>query len=172
MGQTVTTKEENEAIKRYVVRFLDTQEEFKRAEEEYKKERKEFQEIVRDFMGRNGMQKFRFKSPRGTRFSVSDVKQRKVVWLIDVLKQKLPKCVLKHVISKTYTVNDWDGFKDYMKALGADPKVLISYFDVKEEVDEQALNEAEEQEAITAEDVEGCYEIKENEGYVRIMELE
>lgn len=109
---------------------------------------------------------------RGIKFSVSDVKQRKVVWLIDVLKQKLPKCVLKYVIRKTYTVNDWDGFKDYMKALGADPKVLISYFDVKEEVDEQALDEAQEQEAITAEDVEGCYEIKENEGYVRITELD
>lgn len=172
MRQTVTTKEENEAIKKYIVGFLDAKEKFEKAELEFKKEKAEFQGIVRDFMGKNGMQKFRFKSPRGIKFSVSDVKQRKVIWLIDMLKQNLPKHVLKHVIKKTYTVNDWDGFKDYMKALGADPKVLISYFDVKEEVDEQALNEAEEQGEISAKDIEGCYEVKENEGYVRITELE
>ena len=40
MAQTKTTKEENEAIKRYVVRFLDRQENFKKEEAEYKSDKK------------------------------------------------------------------------------------------------------------------------------------
>lgn len=172
MGKTKTSEEENARLKRFVVDFIDRQERFKRQEAEYKKERAEFQNVVREFMGKNGMEKFRFKSPRGIKFSVSDVRPRKLVWLLDRLKENLPKSVLKRVVRKTYTVNDWDGFKDYMKAIGADPRVLISYFDVKEEVDEAAMNQVADEGMVTEEILEGCYEIKESEGYVRITELE
>lgn len=172
MRQTKTTKEENAAVKSLVINFLDLQEKFKREEEAFKKERAEFQTIVREFMGKNGMTKFKLKSPRGSKFSVSDVRPKKIVWLLDRLKEKLPKTVLNSVIDKTYTVNDWDGFKDYMKAIGANPKVLISYFDVEEKLNESALDEAAQAGTITEEDLEGCYEIKENEGYIRITELE
>lgn len=172
MKQTKTSKEENERIKGFIVRFMDAKEKFEQAEREYKEDRDFFQRTVRNFMTENEMQKFRFMSPRGKKLSVSNVRPKKVVWLIDRLKENLPKSVLKTVINKTYTVNDWDGFKDYMKAIGADPKVLISFFDVEEEVDESALNEAADQDMFAEEDLEGCYELKESEGYVRITELE
>ena len=75
---------------------------------------------------------------------------------------------IAEIIEKEYHVVDMPGLAKYLKSCGVNPKKFKQYISVEEKVNQQAINELSEIGDITAQDIEGCYELKQAEGYLTI----
>ena len=76
------------------------------------------------------------------KLKVQKIRNKKIVWFIDKLKQTLTKEQQKAVIDKTYEITDMDGLINYLKSCGVKPKEFKKYISVKEIVNEQKLDNA------------------------------
>lgn len=104
------------------------------------------------------------------KLKVTRVRTKKVVWNIDKLKKCLNKTMFKNVVNKTYTINDMDGLISYLKECGVNPKKFKQFIDVTEVVDEKKFDYYYDLGQIKKSDVNGCYEIKFGEPYIRLTE--
>lgn len=102
---------------------------------------------------------------------VTKVRTKKIIWDIEKLKQRVPKSLTKQFISKTYIVNDMQELVKYLKSCGVDAKKFKKFIDVKEEVDNDKLNNLSELGEIKMKDIKGCYELQLGEPYIKITEM-
>lgn len=168
-------------IKDSVRKLYDAQQEKKQFDKYYEEVRKKEQLSISNFMFTN-LQKdqnsFEIELDEGIgyytnhmKLNVTRIRTKKVTWLLDKLKQKLGKDIYKDVVDKTYTINDIQGLIKYLKSCGVDPKKFKKFIDVDETLNETKLNTYYETGALKKSDIEGCYDVKVGEPYIRLTEL-
>lgn len=171
----VTTKQQNEEIKRAVVELREYRLKFKDIESQYKKKNEELQKKIREFMKLNEFTEFKFlsKSKMGDiPLRVLNVVPKSVTFDVKKLKEKLDREIFNEVVNKEYVINDFPGLVKYLKKCGVDPKKFKTFIDVTETVDTKKLDELGSLGEISEEDIDGCYEVTEKNGFVKITELE
>lgn len=171
----VTTKQQNEEIKRAVVELREYRLKFKDIESQYKKKNEELQKKIREFMKLNEFTEFKFlsKSKMGDiPLRVLNVVPKSVTFDVKKLKEKLDREIFNEVVNKEYVINDFQGLVKYLKKCGVDPKKFKTFIDVTEIVNTKKLDELGSLGEISEEDIDGCYEVTEKNGFVKITELE
>ena len=168
-------------VKDSVRKLYDAQQEKKQFDKYYEEVRKKEQLYISNFMFTNlpkDQNSFEIELDEGAgyytnhvRLNVTKIRTKKVTWLLDKLKQKLGKETYNDVVDKTYTINDIQGLIKYLKTCGVDPKRFKKFIDVTEELDETKLNTYYETGALKKENIEGCYDVKMGEPYIRLTEL-
>lgn len=168
-------------IKDSVRKLYDAQQEKKQFDKYYEEVRKKEQLAISNFMFTSlpkGQETFEIELDEGanyytnhTKVRVTRIRQRKITWFLDKLKKKLDKETYNKVVDKTYTINDMQGLIKYLKSCGVDPKKFKKFIDVDETLNEAKLNTYYETGALKKEDIEGCYDVKMGEPYIRLTEL-
>ena len=171
----VTTKQQNEEIKRAVVELREYRLKFKDIESQYKKKNEELQKKIREFMKVNEFTEFKFLSK--TRMGdiplrVLNVVPKSITFDVKKLKERLDKEIFNEIVNKEYAINDFQGLVKYLKRCGVDPKKFKTFIDVTETVNTKKLDELGSLGEISEEDIDGCYEVTEKNGFVKITELE
>lgn len=168
-------------IKDSVRKLYDAQQEKKQFDKYYEEVRKKEQLSISNFMFTNlpkDQNSFEIELDEGVgyytnhmKLNVTRIRTKRVTWLLDKLKQKLGKDIYKDVVDKTYTINDIQGLIKYLKSCGVDPKKFKKFIDVDETLNETKLNTYYETGALKKSDIEGCYDVKMGEPYIRLTEL-
>ena len=168
-------------IKDSVRKLYDAQQEKKQFDKYYEEVRKKEQLSISNFMFTNlpkGKNNFEIELDEGVgyytnhmKLNVTRIRTKRVTWLLDKLKQKLGKDIYKDVVDKTYTINDIQGLIKYLKSCGVDAKKFKKFIDVNETLNETKLNTYYETGALKKSDIEGCYDVKMGEPYIRLTEL-
>lgn len=167
-------------IKDSVRRLYELGQEKKKFDEYYNQVRKKEQLMVSNFMFSNlpkDENSFEVTLDEGisfytnpTKVIVTRIRTKKVFWFIEKLKEKLDKKTYNEIVDKTYTINDIEGLIKYLKSCGVDAKKFKKFIEVNEEVDETKLNNLYDRGEIKKKQIEGCYEVKLGEPYIRITE--
>lgn len=168
-------------IKDSVRKLYDAQQEKKQFDKYYDEVRKKEQLSISNFMFTNlpkDQNSFEIELDEGVgyytnhmKLNVTRIRTKKVTWLLDKLKQRLGKDIYKDVVDKTYTVNDMYGLIKYLKKCGVDPRKFKKFIDVDETLNETKLDTYYETGALKKSDIEGCYDVKFGEPYIRLTEL-
>lgn len=168
-------------IKDSVRKLYDAQQEKKQFDKYYEEVRKKEQLSISNFMFTNlpkDQNSFEIELDEGVgyytnhmKLNVTRIRTKRVTWLLDKLKQKLGKDIYKDVVDKTYTINDIQGLIKYLKSCGVDAKKFKKFIDVDETLNETKLNTYYETGALKKSDIEGCYDVKVGEPYIRLTEL-
>lgn len=168
-------------IKDSVRKLYDAQQEKKQFDKYYDEVRKKEQLSISNFMFTNlpkDQNSFEIELDEGVgyytnhmKLNVTRIRTKRVTWLLDKLKQKLGKDTYKDVVDKTYTINDIQGLIKYLKSCGVDPRKFKKFIDVDETLNETKLNTYYETGALKKSDIEGCYDVKVEEPYIRLTEL-
>ena len=168
-------------IKDSVRKLYDAQQEKKQFDKYYDEVRKKEQLSISNFMFTNlpkGKNSFEIELDEGVgyytnhmKLNVTRIRTKRVTWLLDKLKQKLGKDIYKDVVDKTYTINDIQGLIKYLKSCGVDAKKFKKFIDVDETLNETKLNTYYETGALKKSDIEGCYDVKMGEPYIKLTEL-
>lgn len=168
-------------IKDSVRKLYDAQQEKKQFDKYYDEVRKKEQLSISNFMFTNlpkDQNSFEIELDEGVgyytnhmKLNVTRIRTKKVTWLLDKLKQRLGKDIYKDVVDKTYTVNDMYGLIKYLKKCGVDPRKFKKFIDVDETLNETKLDTYYETGALKKSDIEGCYDVKVGEPYIRLTEL-
>lgn len=168
-------------IKDSVRKLYDAQQQKKKFEKYYDEVRKKEQVSVSNFMFTNlpkGQDSFEIELDEGmdyysnhVKLRVSRIRTKKIIWVLEKLKQKLNKKTYNEVINKTYVVNDMNGLVKYLKKCGVDAKKFKKFIDVEEELNETKLNNLYDTGVLSKKDVEDCYTVKMGEPYIKITEL-
>lgn len=101
---------------------------------------------------------------------VTKVRTKKIIWNIEKLKQKLSKDKQKQVVNKAYIIDDFEGLVNYLKTCGVNPKKFKKFISVDETINEVELNRLYEVGKIKKSEIDGCYDLKLGEPYIRITE--
>ena len=101
-------------------------------------------------------------------FTVTRVQGSKVEFNPDKLEKVLGKELCQNVIEKHYEITDMIGLVTYLKECGTNPKVFKSFISVRKSVNTKELDRLEELGMITAEQIKGCYTIKNQNPYFTI----
>lgn len=168
-------------IKDSVRKLYDAQQEKKQFDKYYDEVRKKEQLSISNFMFTNlpkDQNSFEIELDEGVgyytnhmKLNVTRIRTKKVTWLLDKLKQRLGKDIYKDVVDKTYTINDMYGLIKYLKKCGVDPRKFKKFIDVDETLNETKLDTYYETGALKKSDIEGCYDVKMGEPYIRLTEL-
>lgn len=168
-------------IKDSVRKLYDAQQEKKQFDKYYDEVGKKEQLSISNFMFTNlpkGQNSFEIELDEGAgyytnhvKLNVTRIRTKRVTWLLDKLKQKLGKDTYKDVVDKTYTINDIQGLIKYLKSCEVDPRKFKKFIDVDETLNETKLNTYYETGALKKSDIEGCYDVKVGEPYIRLTEL-
>ena len=168
-------------IKDSVRKLYDAQQEKKQFDKYYEEVRKKEQLSISNFMFTNlpkDQNSFEIELDEGVgyytnhmKLNVTRIRTKRVTWLLDKLKQKLGKDTYKDVVDKTYTINDIQGLIKYLKSCGVDPRKFKKFIDVDETLNETKLKTYYETGALKKSDIEGCYDVKVGEPYIRLTEL-
>lgn len=174
------TQKELLQIKDSVRRLYDAQKKKKEVEKFYNDVKQKESLAISNFMFTNlpnGENSFEIVLDEGISYYtnhlkllVTRVRTKKIVWLLDKLKSKLSKEVYKDVVDKTYTITDMDGLIKYLKKCGVEPKKFKKYIEVHEHLNETKLNNYYDTGVINKKELEGCYEVKLSEPYIRLTE--
>ena len=148
---------------------------FKEQKDSYEAEKERLQTKIKNFMYSNGCDKFDFKfryKGQEDLFSmkVNNVKQKRVIFDVQKLKEKLDKSVLKIIINKQYQINDFMGLVEYLKSCGVNPVKFKKFIDVIESPNCEEIERLGDIGELTMDDLKGCYEVRESEGYIKITE--
>lgn len=150
-----------------VQELYDLEQKYKSIKKKYEDKKKKLSVSIRNTMYVNGMNKFQYEETSRV-IDVKSITQKRIVWDVEKLEQKLDKEICNEVITKTYEINNIEGLIKYLKSFGVNPKKFKSFLNVQKKVDNKKLNELSEIGDINKKDLEGCYELKESEGYVKI----
>jgi hypothetical protein len=88
----------------------------------------------------------------------------------DKVEKALGKELSKKTIVKSYEVANIIGLLEYVKELGADPKVIKGFLTVHKTVDQKMLDNLEKLGLIDSNQLKGCYTVNKQEPYFTIKE--
>lgn len=151
-----------------VLELYKEEQRFKAIKQAYEEKKKKLSTEIRNYMYSKGYSSFDFRSREFGNVKVNKVVRKTIKWDVDKLKKKLPIELLAEIIEREYHIVDMPGLVKYLKSCGVNPKKFKQYISVEEKVNQQAINELSEIGDITAQDIEGCYELKQAEGYLTI----
>lgn len=156
--------------------LYESQIKFKEYEKKYNERRKELQNIIQGYINKKGMEYFKFLANTGmfkkanSQLRVRNVVSKKIIWDTNALKKKLNKEAYNKVVTKTYTINDMEGLIEYLKSCGVNPKAFKSFLTITENVNQKMIDDLGAQGDIDIKKLQGCYEVVENAGYVKVTE--
>lgn len=156
--------------------LYESQIKFKEYEKKYNERRKELQNIIQGYINKRGIEYFRFLANTGmfkninSELRVKNVVSKKIIWDSNALKKKLNKETYNKIVSKTYTINDMEGLIEYLKSCGVNPKAFKSFLTITENVNQKMIDDLGAQGDIDIKELQGCYEVVENAGYIKITE--
>lgn len=108
--------------------------------------------------------------PRDLRYTVRKIQKSKIEFdgekTFIALRNNKP--VRDKVIDKTYKINSWLLFSEYMKKLGADVDVIRELLDVEYTVNLKALDNESELGNVELSELQGCYSYSQAEPYFTV----
>ena len=141
----------------------------KQLEQEAKERYGELQAKLKAYFVKSGKTSLQF-SENGMRYDVSDANPKQIVWDVDKLRGQVSKDIAKQIIETKYGISDWDGFAGFLKSHNIKPSDIVPFLTIERKVKQKKLDELSELGEITDEDVDGCFTVKEINGYVRLNE--
>lgn len=146
-------------------------------DEDHKRDLSELSAKLSKLMKELGVEEYEFEADEKTStafaenhevISCKKVTSRSVVYDAKAVLERAGKSTGKALVNKTYTVNDMDGLIKLLKSHGVSPKDFKRFINVEMSVNEARLEQLYETGAISMEDLDGCYSVKENKSYWRI----
>lgn len=147
------------------------------AEQEAKQKYAELQSKLQTYLDKSKDKGLQF-SHKGKLYKIVGVKPKTMVWdvdkLIDRIKStnKNPDELLEQIIETKIFISDVSGFKRLLKEKGIKYKDIQPFLSVDKKVIGKKVNELSELGEITMEDIDGCYTMKESQGYLLPSESE
>lgn len=154
--------------------FVKAKNEFEAIESAFKATKKQFYAYVEKSINTSKIDK-KIEVPTADHsgdYILTRVQRVKVTWDAEKTEAALKnadKELCSEIVQKELTLADKKGFVEYAKSLGADPKKLFSFFVVTKTVDDKALNKLTEIGAIDETKLSGCYDVKADEPYWRVV---
>lgn len=143
----------------------------KEDQEDYKYKKTKLENEIKKIYGKKDIKTYSFKSDN-TYYKATVVKQKKINFNVDMIQQIIDKEVFNEICDKKYELVDYEGLVEYVKSLGGSPKQFKSFIRCIKSINNNKLNQLSELGDISLDDLEGCYTVSENEGYIRITESE
>lgn len=103
--------------------------------------------------------------------NVKKIRNKKVIWFVDKLKQNLTREQQKEVIDKTYVVSNMEGLIKYLKSCGVSPKEFKKYIEVQETINETKLDNAYQTGIIKKKQLNSCYDVELGKPYIKLTEI-
>lgn len=95
-----------------------------------------------------------------------------IIWDTKALKKKLPKEIVADVIRRDRQLVNLPGLIEYMRILGGDPKTFWSFFNTREYVDQDELDQLVDIGEIDSEGITGCYSVSVKPARYRVTSKE
>ena len=168
----LNNKKYNAEIAGKILELHNKKESHKRSEEEFKKSVEKLTIDIKNFMFVHGVDTLSFDlaeysdDGKKQKMTCKKVTPVSISFIAEKLEEKLDKHLRDKVIKKEVVIDDWNGFMEYMKELGASPKEVKKHISVRKTVDKKALENAEKLGQISVSDLKGCYTVKENTAYL------
>lgn len=165
------TRTNRKNIKLYVQKFFEKQTKFKSVQAQFNEIKAQFNSNMEDFFKRERIDKstvFSCDEIVGDSLVVNRVQKSSVEFNPDKLEKVLGKDFGKQIIIKRYEITDMDALIAYLKECNVDPKIFKSFLNVSKSVDVKELDRLEELGKITAEQIKGCYTIKQQAPYFTV----
>ena len=153
--------------------FVEAKREFEAAESVFKATKKQFYAYVEKAVNTAKLGK-KIEVPNADHtgdYTLTRVQRVKVTWdaeKTEAALKNVDKNIAAAIVQKQLTLADKQGFVEYAKSLGADPKKLFSFFVVNKTIDEKALNNLTEIGEIDETKLQGCYDVKADEPYWKV----
>ena len=169
----LNNKQYNAEIAGKILEFHKLKESHKRSEDEFKKQIEKLTIDIKNFMFAHGVDNLKFSLSERSESGNSQVMVCKkvtpvsVTFLADKLEEKLDKQLVESIVHKEVVIEDWNGFIEYMKELGANSKEVKKFISVNKVVDKKALENAEKLGQVSLKELKGCYTTKQSAAYLR-----
>lgn len=153
--------------------FLEAKKEFEAAEAMFKATKKQFYAFVEKSINTSRIDK-KIEVPNVDHtgdYILSRVQRVKVTWdpeKTEAALKNVGKDIAAAVVQKQLILADKQGFIEYAKSLGADPKKIFSFFVVNKTIDEKVLNNLTEIGEIDETKLQGCYDVKADDPYWKV----
>lgn len=154
-----------------LIELYTKREKFNRMKKKYEKLNIELQNKIIEYMKQEGSNELEIEPSmlNGSVIKAKRITSKKIVFDVEKLKKKIDKELLNEFVTKTYTISDFEGLKDLLKSHGVSSKEFKQYLSIDEKVDQDKINQLSEIGDIKESDIEGCYTVYENEGYIKFV---
>lgn len=148
----------------------------KEIEKEYEEVRRKEQSKILKYMQENNLDSFEMTKKNKTligdttKVKFTKVVNKKVVWNINKLKQKINKNMFQKIVNKTYIIKDYKGLVDYLKICNVNPEIFKTFIEVQEQLNVKEVDKMYETGKLKIEQVHGCFDVKEGNPYIKITE--
>ena len=170
---TMTNKQENEKTKQEVLELFELENKYKKIKQQYEDKKKKLSVSIKNFMFANNWGNFSFNAPKGIvedpgKIVVKKIQSKKIIWDVEKMEEKLDPELINEIVVKDYKITDMDNLVKYLKECGVSPKKFKNFISVEKSVDKKKLDFLFETGEIKTSDLDGCYDLKESESYLKI----
>ena len=168
MGKTKTPEEYGQVVHN----FLKMQEQLKENQEKFEEVKKNFYTLMEDYFEANEIcNKTWFPTDTfdDSTLFVTRVQKSIVDFDVTKLEKALGKAISKDVIDKDYQITDFEGLIAYLKSCGVKPKEFKKFIKVNKSVNTKKLDNLEELGKITVDQLEGCYTVRKQNPYFKVV---
>lgn len=147
------------------------------AEQEAKRRYAELQAKLQTYFNKSGDKGLQFPY-KGKIYKIVGVKPKTMVWDVDRLINKIKATkdnsddLLSQIIETKVVISNVSEFKKLLKDNGIKFKDIQPFLSVEKKVIGKKINELSEIGEITMDDIEGCYTMKDSQGYLLPSESE
>lgn len=106
-----------------------------------------------------------------TNISVKRIQNHSIIFDPEKLSNKLTGSIKDVVLDKKYIINDYTKLVRYLKQCGVNPVVFKKYVSVEYTVNSDNIKNLYDMGDITLDDIEGCYEVKKQNPYYKVVEI-
>lgn len=139
----------------------------KMAQDEYKYQKEFYENKIKQYLDKKNINSVSFDTS-GLNYKATYVKSKKINFDAELVQKKLDKETFNEICIKEYRIIDFDGLISYLKSIGANPKEIKKYIYCDKTIDKEKVDQLGELGDLSLEDLEGCYSVSENAGYVKI----
>lgn len=137
------------------------------AQDEYKYQKEFYENKIKQYLDKKNTNSYDFDTS-GLNYKATYVKSKKINFDVELVQQKLDKEIFNEICTKEYRIIDFDGLISYLKSLGANPKEIKKYIYCDKSINKEKVDQLGELGDLTLEDLDGCYTVSENAGYVKV----
>lgn len=158
-------------LEQTIIELKNLNDEEKNHQEEYKTKKRIYEEKIKKFLGKKQEKSYGFSDSKH-KFKATFVENKKVQFNSEMIEQIVDKEVFNEIVDRTYTISNYDGLVDYLKSIGANPKIFKEFIHCEKQINKDKLNQLSELGDISLDDLEGCYTVSVISSYVKITESE
>lgn len=158
-------------IDRLILELFSINKKNKVVQEKYKAEKAKYEERIKNVLAGKKIDSYSFVND-GCNYKATFVQQKKIEFNTEMIEQIIDKDLFNEICDKKYEIIDYEGMVKYLKSLGASPKIFKKFIHCEKSINKFKLDQLSELGDITLDDIERCYTVSENSGYVKITETE